>query len=183
MLLALLMSSFLVSILFVYSQFGGNAELPAECALVFGSAVVRGGEAGRGMRRRMEAAAELYRGGSVRRIILSGGRGEGNTVSEAEVMQQEGRRLGIRENDMQREKLSQSTWENIKFAQPLLQGCSSTVAISDRYHLARIRLTAWKLDVKLGAFPADATTDPLFELQAVLREALGNLLYLTRSSS
>lgn len=179
---ALLVSSFPLSLLFVYSQFQGNARFPAGCALVFGSAVAGGGEAGPGIRRRIEAASALYRAAKVRRLIVSGGRGEGSIVSEAQVMREEALRLGVPERDVQVEERSTSTWENIQFAQPLLQGCSSVVAVSDRYHLARIRLTAWRQGVTLGTFPASQLVDPLFEVQAVVREALGNLVYFVRQT-
>jgi hypothetical protein len=39
MVLGLVVAAFLISILFVVSQFGGNADFPVECAVVFGSAV------------------------------------------------------------------------------------------------------------------------------------------------
>lgn len=173
----LAISTIPLSALFVLSQMSGNASFPAECALVFGSAILRGGEAGPGIERRIDAAAKLYREQKVKRLILTGGRGVGNTLSEAQVMRSSALQRWVAERDIRTEEASNSTWENIKFTQPHVRHCSSVVAVSDRTHLARIRLTALLQGVKLTTFPAQRA-EPLIELRAIIRETLGILLYL-----
>ncbi len=181
---ALSVSAFPLSLLFVFSQFPGNAQFPASqksetvCAIVFGSAVHEGREAGPGILRRTEAAANLYKEGKVETLILSGGVGEGNALSEAEVMQKEAIELGVDAEDITLEKEATSTWENIKFVQPYAANCTSLVAVSDRYHLARIRVAALRQDLDMSLYPAAPPPDPLFEFREVLRESLGVLVYL-----
>ncbi len=168
----------LFSLLFVLSQFSGNASFPIECAIVFGSAVHGGSEAGPGIRRRTEAAAALYEEGKVQTLIVSGGIGEGNRLSEAEVMQKEALELGVEAEDIRIEKEATSTWENIKFVQPLAENCSSIVAVSDRYHLARIRVAAVRQNLDIQVYPAAPPENPLFEFREVLRESIAVLVYL-----
>jgi len=182
--LALTISAVPISILFVLSQFSGNAEFPPDgtsettCAIVFGSAVHEGREAGPGIRRRVDAAVDLFQQGKVQTLILSGGVGEGNTLSEAEVMRDEALKSGVPEDTLRLEKESTSTWENIKFAQPLAENCDSLVAISDRYHLARIRIAALRQNLDMMFYPAANPPSSLFEFKEILRESVGVLVYL-----
>ena len=174
----LIVTIFACSTAFVLSQFNGNAEFPVECAVVFGSAV-RGNEfAGPGIQRRVETAVHLYEEGGVERLFFTGGLGEGNRLSEASVMQNVALGFGVNPNAITTEEGAESTWQNIKFVRPIIHDCDDVVAISDRYHLARIRLTAWKQNLDISIHPSDKISDRLFELRAVVREALGVLLYL-----
>ena len=61
----------LLSLLFVLSQFPGNADFPVSCAVVFGSAVHGGSEAGPGIRRRAEAAVDLSEEGEVETLVFT----------------------------------------------------------------------------------------------------------------
>lgn len=171
----------------VIQGYSGTAHLPADCALVFGAAVrssydqkghVIGVTAGPGIRRRVETAVALYRQAQVKFLVFSGGYGNYRHDSEAEVMAAYAQELGLPRASFQLEERSRSTLENIRYSHPLLSGCRSTVAVSDRYHLRRIQLLAHKLGwPSLQTVPASTHPDPLFETRAVLREALGLLWY------
>ena len=174
----LIIAPFACSTVFVLSQFKGNTEFPVECAVVFGSAV-RGNEfAGPGIKRRVETAVHLYKEGSIEHLFFTGGLGEGNKLSEASVMKNVALESGVDSNFITTEEGAESTWQNVKFVQPLVSGCEDIVAISDRYHLARIRLTAFKQNLDVSIHPADKIADRYFESRAVIREALASLLYL-----
>jgi uncharacterized SAM-binding protein YcdF (DUF218 family) len=183
---ALTLSAPLLSLLFVLSQFRGNAEFPPKkkgetsCAIVFGSAVHEGREAGPGIRRRVDAAATLFEEGNIDRLILSGGIGEGNALSEAKVMEEEAMEHGVPKEAIILEESSTSTWENIKFAHALAKNCDLVLAVSDRYHLARIRIAAIRQHLDIMLYPSASVSDPLFEFREVLRESLGVLVYLVR---
>lgn len=179
MVLSLVIAGLLIAILTVLINFGGNATFPVDCAVVFGSAVRQGSEAGPGITRRVETAVHLLQEGSVRRLFFTGGIGEGNSASEAAVMRNVALRMGVSQNVIALEDEATSTWENIKFIHPHLKDCESTVGISDRYHLARIRLTAWKLGVPMALYPAERQANIPFEVVAVLRESVGMLIYAT----
>ncbi len=169
---------------FVVMGFDGNAKLPSDCAIVFGTAVrpvVQDGRiiytaAGPGILRRVAAAAELYRTGQVKTIYLTGGKGQGMKESEASVMRRMAVVNGVAQGDMRVEEASRSTWENIHNTLPLMRGCRSIVAVSDRYHLARIRVIAEQAGGPMTTYPAAAAPDWRFESLSVLREAAGIML-------
>lgn len=141
---ACVLSLYLSAYAYVVHSFTGNVVLPVDCAIVFGAAVSRGSQAGPAITRRVAAAADLYRNDQVNRLVLTGGRGEGNASTEAEVMKRVALQQGINEKDITLENNARSTWENLQFSRNLTSDCSSVVAVSDQYHLGRIRLLAWR---------------------------------------
>ena len=164
---------------YVRESFEGNATFPADCALVFGAAVYGGSKPGPAIVRRVAAAAELYRNGQVSRLILSGGRGEGNRETEAAVMQTVAVEQGVGTADIWLEESSTSTQENLSYARNLTSDCSSVVAISDQYHLGRIRLLAWRQGwFSLMTYPAqDREPVTPAERWSFQREVFGVLYY------
>ncbi len=186
--LAVLISGILAGTLsHVLSRFAGNATFPADCGLVFGTAVRpvydRGAIVytgpGPGILRRVAAAADLYRTGRLKKVFLTGGRGEGMAESEASVMQRIAVVQGIRLEDIVIEQESHSTVENLRHSLPLMEDCMSIVGISDRYHLARIELLAARTGQPIMTYPAEANAGAAFEARSILREALGIMLTLS----
>ena len=177
---------------YVYDHMDGNAVLPAECGIVFGTAVwpvynadgkVINAVAGPGIRRRVSAAAGLYREGNLKKLFLTGGKGEGNRTSEGQVMGEYAQSLGIPRGDMTVEDRSRSTWENLLYTRSLTSGCKSIVAISDGYHLARIGLQAHLQGIPLTTYSAVEIESKLFTFRNLLREAMGiDLLVLSSLS-
>ena len=170
------------TIYYVYAHMDGNAVLPADCGIVFGTAVwpvfdaegdIVDSTAGPGIRRRVATAARLLEQGSLKHLFFSGGKGEGNQRSEAEVMRAYAMTMGVNPQLITVEDRSRSTWENLLYTRPLTSECSSIVAISDGYHLARIALQASYQGFSLTTYPAGQEPSDLFIARNLLREALG----------
>jgi uncharacterized SAM-binding protein YcdF (DUF218 family) len=171
---------------YVVSQSNGDAEFPADCAIVFGAAVtairntngsVVAEVAGPGIKRRVSTAAELWRTKKVNRLFLSGGTGQGMGRSEADAMRETAEKLGVDTNSIVLEDQSTSTWENLQNTRPLTERCSSVVGISDGYHLARIEYLASKMDWDLATYPSSMHADRAFTLVSLVRESFGLLYY------
>jgi uncharacterized SAM-binding protein YcdF (DUF218 family) len=173
---------YLLTVAYVFAAFHGDAVFPADCAVVFGTAVhpVRSPHGdivytgpGPGILRRVSTAAALYRSGKVKRVFFTGGTGDGMAESEAEVMRRLAVVEGVAYADIMVETQSHSTRENLAFTRPLMQGCTTAVGVSDVYHLARIKVLSRLMGWKLGTYPAAERPDLPFELQSVLREGIG----------
>lgn len=167
---------------YVYARMDGNAVLPADCGIVFGTAVwpvfdkegdIVDSTAGPGIRRRVATAADLLEQGSLKRLFLTGGKGEGNQKSEGEVMRAYAIKIGVPVDKITVEDRARSTWENLLYTHPLTSECSSIVAVSDSYHLARIALQARYQGVDLTTYPAKLAPTDFFVARNLLREALG----------
>lgn len=151
----------------------------AECAIVFGAAVYSRSVPGPAITRRTDAGARLYTANQVDRLIFTGGKGDDFQLSEADVMRNLAmERYAIPATAIAIESNSTSTWENIVNSKPLLDECDSLVAVSDRYHLARIQLIAKIHGVQpMETYAAEEGSSVRFEIQSVLREVAGYLYY------
>lgn len=157
----------------------GSYQLPADCALVFGAAVYGHNVPGPAIVRRISTAAALYKEGSVRRLILSGGVGRGNRESEASVMRLQAMDRGVDARDIVLEEQAHSTWENILYTRPLTDNCNSVIGVSDGYHLARIDLLAWRQGWKeLQTYPAVERPPEESERRSQIREIFAYMYYL-----
>lgn len=163
----------------VHAGFEAEATLPADCAVVFGAAVYGLSQPGPAIVRRVTAAADLYRGREVNRLILTGGMGTGNRETEAGVMRKQAMMRGVPPDAITLEEESHSTQENIEFSTPLIQDCESIVVVSDAYHLARIKLLAWRQGWDSVGTVAPETRPPAeSEQRSVTREVLAYMYYL-----
>src|SRR3989338_5749983 len=158
----------------------GGTFAGTDCALVFGAGILGTDTPSPAIERRVRRAAELYADDSVRRLILSGGKGDQHRASEASVMRVVAMRLGVDAEAIVLEEQSTSTLENLSFSDPLLRDCASVVGVSDRYHLARIGLLACLLGME-DFKTIGAGERPAFwlEVKSVMREAVGILYYLS----
>ncbi len=168
------------SLAIVIAGVGGNARLPADCALVFGAAVTGYDRPGPAINRRIETAARLYRQGLVKTLIVSGGvgRGAGESVSEANVMRVTAIAKGVQSFNIITEEQSHSTVENVRFSRGLAKDCASVVGVSDGYHLARIRLLASQQGwTDLTVLPTDERPQFISELRSIVREMFAYFYY------
>jgi uncharacterized SAM-binding protein YcdF (DUF218 family) len=173
-------SVLLLSYILILTDEVGDATLPADCAIIFGAAVVSGNLPGPALTRRVGKAAELYRAHQINRLILSGGKGDGNRQSEAAVMRRLAVSLGVSASHITLEQQSHSTWENLLYSRNLTEGCSSIVGISDGYHLARIKLLAFRQGwPRLATIPATTNGGQTKQEQkALTREFFAYMYYL-----
>jgi uncharacterized SAM-binding protein YcdF (DUF218 family) len=166
----------------VVLAFPGDAVLPADCAIVFGNAVDKAGRPGPGLLRRVETAVRLQKDRKIGRLILTGGKPEGYAKSEAAVMRDVALANGADPSALTLEERASSTLENLQFSRPLLEGCDSTIGISDRSHLARIRLLAGRQGWgRLPLLPADDLPPADTEWRSLFRETMAYAYYLTRA--
>ncbi|SLN51468.1 YdcF family protein [Roseisalinus antarcticus] len=124
------------------------------------------------LRRRTEHAARLYHAGRAEVIVACGGAGAtGDT--EAATAARLLRELGVPEKAIRLEDTSRTTWENIAHALPICRdiGATDILLVSDRYHLPRARLAAWRLGVHArGNGPGWDGTARRHRLSMILRE-------------
>lgn len=143
----------------------------ADVGIVLGTAVW-GDRPSPGLRERLDQALQLYRDGYVRYLLVTGGLGEGKTLTEAEVM-----RAYLLEQDVPAEAIliedkATSTYENLLFSQEVMKenGLETALLISHDFHLARAVYLAEELD--LPASPIGTKSRVLSESYYKVREVL-----------
>ena len=122
-------------------------EAVADVVVVLGAGLVNG-RPGLMLASRLDAAIEYVQDRSDVPIIVTGGLGQGETVTEAEAMSLYLIARGVDESQIWKEEASTNTRENLAFAKEIIEERgldpeSITVAVvSNEFHLYRARLIA-----------------------------------------
>ncbi len=138
-------------------------------------AQVKGEVPSKALYKRLTRALEYAKANENTKLILSGGQGNGEDITEAECMRRWLADQGVLENRMILEERSTNTRENLEFSDGLT-GCGGkrTGILSNDFHVYR----AVRLAKKLGYGQAEgiaAPSDPIMQVHYVVREvfALG----------
>jgi uncharacterized SAM-binding protein YcdF (DUF218 family) len=157
--------------------FGRRDEArPADAIIVLGAAQYDG-RPSPVLRARLDHAIQLYQRDIAPLLIVTGGVGVGDTVSEADVGRRYAVRAGIPAPAILTERLGLSSEQSMTTAAQLMRsrGLESAVLVSDPFHMLRLRLLAAQLGVR--AFSSPTRSSPIVpgsreEWRFVLREAL-----------
>lgn len=141
-----------------------------DCMIVLG-AQVRGKKVTDALRRRLDRALDYYRTHPTNRIIVSGGQGTGEEVSEAEAMAEYLKKRGVPERDIFLEDASVSTYENLVNSKKIIgemRGQKIGI-VTNNFHIYR----AMKLAENVGygkVYGLAASTKPIVLPNYMMRE-------------
>lgn len=126
---------------------------------------------------RIDKVIAVYRKNQGSKLIMSGGQGADEVISEAQAMTNYALKQGIPLYDILLENQSTNTKENIRFSVAMMEEDKKQFAIvTNHYHLFRALLFARQEGVKCIGY--GAKTKFYFSLNAFIREFIG---YLTMS--
>ncbi len=150
--------------------------VPADAAIVLG-AYTNGYQPGIALSARLKAALDLYRRGYVRYIIVSGGQGTDETVSESRSMKRFLVFNGVPPQMILEDRHSTDTWENLRNSRELMfkHSLNSAVIVTSDYHLPRSLAVARQLNIKASGFAARSTNK---ERSSMRREVFAIIKYL-----
>ncbi|WP_425274184.1 YdcF family protein [Thermoanaerobacter wiegelii] len=99
---------------------------------------------------RLEEALRLYNEGYGRYIIVSGGKGPGENISEAEAGKGYLLKKGIPEKAILIDDKSFSTYENLQFSKEIMdkKSLKRAVIISNKFHLKRASVIAKRVGIE-----------------------------------
>lgn len=152
-----------------------KAEKGADYVIVLG-AQVRGETPTKTLVRRVQAAAGYLKGNPQTQVIVSGGQGRGEDISEARCMKQLLMDMGISEERIIEEDTSTDTYENIKNSLQICGKDKKLVIVTCGYHMFRARALA----AKAGALHVDglaSASDRLLMVNYYVREFFAVLKY------
>ena len=114
---------------------------PADAAVVLGARVYADGRLSDALADRVRTACQLYREGLVRRLIFSGGPGDG-AIYETEAMKRAAIGLGVKAEDIWLDKEGLSTQATVRNTEQIFRQwrASRILVVSHAYHLPRIKL-------------------------------------------
>jgi uncharacterized SAM-binding protein YcdF (DUF218 family) len=146
---------YLLTSIFYYSY--QSYDGPADTAIVLGAAVANS-QPTPVFEERIRQAVNLYKKGTVRYLILTGGVGGGDILAESEVARNYCLSKGIPARDIFIEKISHSTDENLEQALIILkrEKLGRALIVSDPFHMRRAVTIA--RDYKIDAYPSPTPT-------------------------
>lgn len=166
----------------IIDEASGDGDFDADYLIVLGAAV-HGDTPSLSLVERLGAAKDYLDTHPNTVVIVSGGQGSGENMSEAQAMYDWLCKNGIDSERIIKEDKAVSTYENLKFSREIINGLTDksdpTIAVvSSEYHLCRAKLIAKSLDMEIHTVPAH-TTYFTIKLNYFIREAFGVTYQLT----
>lgn len=126
----------------------------ADVAIVLGAGT-NGNEVSPVFRERLNHGIWLYENGYVKKIILTGGYGKGNSKSDAAIAMEYVISQGVPKNNILLEEQSTITEENIENAKDIMnaEAYETAIIISDPFHMKRAMLMAEDYGIKAYSSP------------------------------
>lgn len=152
---------------------------PAEVAVVFGARVYADGQLSDAVADRVRTASQLYRQGFVKRLVFSGGPGDG-PIHETEAMRTMAMGLGVPTAAITLDRNGLNTEATVRNTTPLASH-ERVLAVSEFYHLPRIKLAYQRAGCEVFTVPAHpANWLRAWPLNNVLREIPAFWVYYGR---
>jgi uncharacterized SAM-binding protein YcdF (DUF218 family) len=129
------------------------------------------------LRARLDHAVSLYRKGIADTLIMTGGTGVGDTVSEAMVSKRYAAKAGVPEGAVLVEQEGMTSLESMQEVAEIMRrhGLRSAVLVSDPFHMLRLRLLALRVGIQARTSPtrtSPISRNPAEERKHILRESL-----------
>lgn len=173
--IAVVFSSFLI----IYGK-NDNVTYREDAVIVLGAAV-HGKTPSLTLKRRLDTAVEYHNQNPDAVIVVSGGQGAQEDITEAEAMQNYLVDKGVAADKIIKEEKATSTYENFVFSKEILNkkfGDDYTAAfITNEYHTLRASLCAKRADIE-NITHAHSNTNLSYLVSGVLRECLAVVKYL-----
>jgi uncharacterized SAM-binding protein YcdF (DUF218 family) len=144
----------------IWAQGQTDEERPADAIVVMGAAQYDG-RPSRVFAARLDHAVSLYLAGVAPRLVVTGGKAEGDRTTEAAVGRAFAISLGIPEENILMEDQSRTTLESIRGVSDVLDanGVRTAIFVSDRPHMLRVlRMAA---DEGITAWGSPTRTSPI----------------------
>lgn len=154
----------------------------ADAAIVLGAAVWAGTPSPV-LRARLDHALLLFQNKQIERIVVTGGVGRGDNMSEAEASAEYLVSKGVPAEAILLEEQGRSTYESLTVATSLAKQANirTVLLVSDPFHMLRSLKMAQDLGLEAYASPtltSPISTRPLEEQFYMLREAIAYTAYL-----
>lgn len=137
--------------------FFGNTDYrrPADAIVVFGARAYDDGRLSDALEDRMRTACELYRAGLARKLVVSGGPGDGD-IHETEAMRRYAIEHGVAAEDIFMDADGLNTAATVRNTVPLFREwqVQRVLAVSHFYHLPRIKLAYQRAGFEVYTVPA-----------------------------
>ncbi|MGO5072570.1 YdcF family protein [Clostridium sporogenes] len=159
--------------------FGVKSQPQKSDSIIILGCKVKGNDPTPFLQWRLDEGLRLYNEGYGKYIIVSGAKGPGENISEAEAMEKYLIQKGVDKNFIILEDKSKNTLENIKFSKKKMEdnNLKSSIIVSNKYHLKRAELLCQKEGIKASYSGVFVKPHMCHEIVGFLREIPALLVY------
>lgn len=135
-----------------------DAKTKSDAAIILGASTYNG-EVSPVYKERINHGIELYNDGYVDKLIVTGGMGKGNNISDAESAKIYAVMCGIPQNDIFVEDKSTITQENLENSKAIMNenNLKTAIIVSDPLHMRRAMLLATDAGITAYSSPTKTT--------------------------
>ncbi|MCX7885502.1 MAG: YdcF family protein [Caloramator sp.] len=176
--IVLILSVYLL-LLSLVSAFGYFSKpIKSNCIIVLGC-MVYGQRPSPFLKERLNEAIRLYNLGYADYIIVSGGKGKGEDISEALAMEIYLIEKGIKKEKIIKENMSKNTYENLINSKEIMNKMhfKTAIIVSNKFHLYRAKTVAKKLKINSTYSGVFVKKHIHHEIYGFLREPLALVKY------
>ncbi len=169
----------------VYQASRHEGAREADAIIVLGAAQYNG-QPSPVLQDRLDHALELYDAGLASRIVVTGGRQQGDRFTEATAGYNYLREYGVPDEALLKEVQGSSTWESLAASARILRerGLTDVVLVTDGYHAYRVEAIAEESGLDATVSPSASRLSGTSELRQLVREtaavAVGRIIGFDR---
>ncbi|MFL6205906.1 MAG: YdcF family protein [Acidimicrobiales bacterium] len=169
--LLLIVAYFVVTFVQVYRASNHDGARDADAIIVLGAAQYHG-RPSPVLKQRLDHALELYDEGLAPIIVLTGGKQEADTFTEATTGYNYLREHGVPDEALLKEVDGTSTWDSLRATHRFLheRGADEVVLVTDDYHAYRVEAIAEEVGFDASVSPSDSLLSNTNELGRLMRE-------------
>ena len=155
-----------------------SKPIKSDCIIILGCSVY-GKAPSPFLQKRLMEGINLFKEGYAEHIIVSGGTGPGEDISEAEAMKEFILSKGLKEENIIVEDKSKTTMENLTFSKEKMKerNFNSAIIVSNMYHLKRASLMVKKLNINVSYSGVFLKQYMNLEVKGFIREIPGLIKY------
>jgi uncharacterized SAM-binding protein YcdF (DUF218 family) len=170
-LFVMLVTYFVLTFVQVYRASNHDGAREADAIIVLGAAQWNG-QPSPVLQERLDHALELYQAGLAPLVVLTGGKQEADTFTEATTGYNYLRERGVPDEALLKEVDGTSTWDSLRAAERFLseQGVEDVVLVTDDYHAYRVEAIAEEVGFDASVSPTDSLLTDTKKLGRLVRE-------------
>ena len=141
---------------------------PSDAIVVLGAAQYAG-RPSPVLKARLDHALDLWKKGMAKRLVLTGGRGTGDTISEAAVGRRYAMKAGVADSAILLENEGRTTSESLTSVAAIMKEkkLERAILVSDPFHMLRLRILAKRIGVESVTSPTRTSPISANRLEAL----------------
>lgn len=162
------LASWIITVLAVVIWGARDMARPADAIVVLGAAQYAG-RPSPVLKARLDHALDLWKQGLAKRLVLTGGRGTGDTISEAAVGRRYALKAGVADSAILLENEGRTTNASFAAVAQIMaeEQLERAILVSDPFHMLRLQIVARRFGVKSVTSPTRTSPISANRLEAL----------------